>query len=219
MKDQKTIQTPALAIFLAVLAFLPAKTADAQTGGPRIAAPRSVARPQGDTVNDPSVFERGPFGGGTDPAAVSSAYRLIGTVEGEVFTGAVLDDAAGTQIFYRVGDTLPDGSQIVKVQSDNISLKRSDGIIYELYITHDTKTAAPPMSPVNNAGPPTPRFTDDQRMVDMQARMAGPRRPDMIPGQAPGTASNAGARWGGGRRDLQHNAPGPNAAQGAGTDQ
>jgi hypothetical protein len=176
-----------------------------------------VIPPRGNTGNAPSVFERGPFGD-TDRTAVSSAYRLIGTVEGKAFAGAVLDDAAGVQTFYRLGDALPDGSQIVKVQSDSISFKRSDGTVYELYIFHDMKTAVPARSP-ENAGLPTPRFTDGQRMADMQARMAGPRRPVMIPGQAPGADPNAEARRGGGQ-DPRYNAPGSNAAvQGAATDQ
>jgi len=44
-----------------------------------------------------------------------TAYTLIGTIEGESFAGAVLADATNQQAFYRRGEKLPDGAQIVKV--------------------------------------------------------------------------------------------------------
>jgi len=83
------------------------------------------------------------------PENASSAYRLIGTVEGGSFAGAVLDDTAGKQSFYRLRELLPDGSRVVKVRSDSILLKQADGTLYELFITRNTKTAVqanPPAS-------------------------------------------------------------------------
>lgn len=75
------------------------------------------------------------------PGSTSSTYRLIGTIEGGSFTGAVLDDTAGKQSFYRLQELMPDGSRVVKVRSDSILLKQADGTLYELFITRDTKTA------------------------------------------------------------------------------
>ncbi len=69
-------------------------------------------------------------------------YLLIGTIQSEDFTGAVIKDPAGEQSFYRLNDKLPDGSQVLKVEGDSILLRRTDGVSYELFITHDTKTAA-----------------------------------------------------------------------------
>ncbi len=81
-------------------------------------------------------------------------YLLMGTVQSEDFIGAVIKDPAGEQSFYRLNDKLPDGSQVVKVEADSILLRRTDGMSYELFITHDTKTTvqANPSASVN----PTP---------------------------------------------------------------
>jgi hypothetical protein len=68
------------------------------------------------------------------------AFRLIGTIEGGTgFTGAVLDDDSGTQTFYRVREPLSDGSRIVKIESDKITIKRSDGSSYDLYLVQSSK--------------------------------------------------------------------------------
>jgi hypothetical protein len=63
--------------------------------------------------------------------------KLIGTIKSDGFIGAVLSDAKGEQVFYRLKEKLPDGSQIVAVRSDSISLKGADGTPYEIYIAHD----------------------------------------------------------------------------------
>jgi hypothetical protein len=75
------------------------------------------------------------------------AARLIGTIQSEKFTGAVFSDSKGEQTFYRVFDTLPDGSQIVAVRSESISLKGTNGMSYDMYIAHDRiagSTFSPP---------------------------------------------------------------------------
>jgi hypothetical protein len=123
--------------------------------------------------------------------AAPSVFRLIGTVEGKAFAGAVLDDATGAQSFYRINDKLPDGSQVVKVQSDSISLKRDDGTAYELYITHDTKTVVPTKLPVS-AGPVTPISSVDRRLADAQRSIARQHRAYPAGGQAPGSVPGAG---------------------------
>jgi hypothetical protein len=160
MKVQKKEHTSARALLLFFSAFLITGTSEAQLAAGN-AAPVSG------------------MPGTSEPAAAQSTYRLIGTVEGGAFTGAVLDDAAaGGQTFYRLRETLPDGSQIVKVRSDSISVKRSDGMVYELYIIHDMKVSAPSAGPPASAGQAVPRFTDNQRTSDMQTRAARPLRPD-----------------------------------------
>lgn len=72
----------------------------------------------------------------------TASVRLIGTIEGKNFYGAVFQDAAGKQLFYQLNETLPDGSKIIKVREDSISLKGPDGVVYDMYIAHDTKSAA-----------------------------------------------------------------------------
>jgi hypothetical protein len=87
----------------------------------------------------------------TASASGPSSYRLIGTVEAGGFIGAVLDDAKGEQLFYRLHEKLPDGSEIVKVQNNRILVKKSDGALYELFTSHDMKTALQQSAP--SAGP------------------------------------------------------------------
>jgi hypothetical protein len=72
----------------------------------------------------------------------NSTYLLIGMIGGKSLSGAVLQDSTGEQLFYRLYDKLPDGSQIVKLRDDGISLKDENGLVYEMFISHDTKTAA-----------------------------------------------------------------------------
>ncbi len=99
--------------------------------------------------------------GGQTESPNPSSYRLIGTVDYGGVSGAVLDDTTGAQTFYRLREKLPDGSQIVKVKSDSIALKRPDGSLVELYIIHDLKPSAsarpgigtPPPAPVSPSMP------------------------------------------------------------------
>ncbi len=90
--------------------------------------------------------------------ADTGPYRLVGTIEGgQGFTGAVLDDSSGTQTFYRMSEALPDGSRIVKITSDTVAIKRSDGSTYNLFLLQTTKpgvvTARPAASPAMNPNP------------------------------------------------------------------
>lgn len=74
--------------------------------------------------------------------ASSSGPRLVGTVEGAPFSGAVFDDGTGVQTFYRLHEQLPDGSHIVKVQNDSIMVKKTDGSLYEIFTTGTANSAA-----------------------------------------------------------------------------
>jgi hypothetical protein len=88
----------------------------------------------------------------------SDSY-LVGTIISEMFTGAVIKDAKGEQLFYRIHETLPDGSRIIKVADDHISLKGPDGALYTMFIMHGrtesreagavqaSATASPPIGP------------------------------------------------------------------------
>ncbi len=96
----------------------------------------------------PAIFAVGSAYAQTDAAT----YRLIGTIEGQDFAGAVFDDSSGGQKFYRLGEPMPDGSRIIKVESDSIVLKRSDGSRYELFI-RGTKPSPQPFRPPVNAAP------------------------------------------------------------------
>ena len=106
------------------------------------------------------------------------ASRLIGTIQSKNFIGAVFSDSKGEQTFYRVFDTLPDGSKIVAVRSDSISLKGASGTRYDIFVNHDMKTVAvgaegqsapinptPPTTAISNAEPvqPNPRKVKRRR--------------------------------------------------------
>jgi hypothetical protein len=175
---KKTVHTLVLITLLVSSALFLADRVDAQPG-------QSLELPR-----DPSASSS------TALPVAPSVFRLIGTVEGKAFAGAVLDDATGAQSFYRIHEKLPDGSQVVKVQSDSISLKRDDGTAYELYIIHDTKTVVPTKPPVS-AGPVTPRSTEDRRLDDTQRSIARQHRADTADAQAPGSVAGAGPVAGG----------------------
>lgn len=86
------------------------------------------------------------------------ASRLIGTIQSVNFIGAVFSDSKGEQTFFRVFDTLPDGSQITAVRADSIVLKGADGTSYEMYIAHD-RIISPPartVAPLPSDTPPDP---------------------------------------------------------------
>lgn len=102
-----------------------------------------------------------------EQASGPSVYRLIGTIEGTALAGAVIGDAAGSQFFYRLYERLPDGSQVVRVQSDSISLKRSDGTSYDLYI-HGSNSSAQQAMPSVSAGAVSPMVAQDGQSVDEQ---------------------------------------------------
>jgi len=96
----------------------------------------------------------------TSFAATASSPRLVGTVQGGPFSGAVFDDGAA-QTFYRLHEQLPDGSYIVKVRSDSILIKKDDGVLYEMFTTGTANSAAtavpsPSLSPAARPQPSAP---------------------------------------------------------------
>ena len=99
-------------------------------------------------------------------AAQASGPRLVGTVEGAPFAGAVFDDGSGVQTFYRLRELLPDGSKIVKIGKDSIEVKKPDGAVYELFTTGDASAVAAPsaVSPASpSVQPPTSGATPRPR--------------------------------------------------------
>jgi hypothetical protein len=73
-------------------------------------------------------------GSGECQTPTPSGTYLVGTVISKMFTGAVINDEKGDQSFYRIHETLPDGSQIIKVTDDHISLKGPDGSFSAMFI-------------------------------------------------------------------------------------
>ena len=151
MKANKRTYTLVLVALLTISAYFLADTVDAMIGrsldaAPRFTTPlerdRAAIQPRRELSDYSSILERGLFGEGkgpsSAPAAVTSVYTLIGTVEGEEFSGAVLEDTTG-QEFYRIHQKLPDGSQIIKVGRDRVTLKRADGGTTEIQVLDDTK--------------------------------------------------------------------------------
>jgi general secretion pathway protein C len=152
MKEEKTIFIISLVLLLTLSAYFLADTVDAVIGRSLDAAPqftgplgqeRPLLEPRRELSDYTSILERGLFGEGRGPSGASSseasAFRLIGTIEGEHFSGAVLEDASGVQNFYRIQVKMPDGSRIVKVQRDKITIRRPDGGAFDLQIIDDTK--------------------------------------------------------------------------------
>ncbi len=177
MRESKKAYSLVLAVFLTISAYLLADTVDALIGrsleaSPHftspIAAGQELARRR-ELSDYQSILERGLFGEGkassTAPAAEVSNYKLIGTVEGESFSGAVLEDATG-QTFYRIHQKLPDGSQIIKVGKDRITIKKPDGGTAEIQVVDDTKIVNVPKPGTPGAG--VKRVGEGKFMVDQR---------------------------------------------------
>jgi hypothetical protein len=109
-----------------------------------------------------------------------SGYRLIGTMEGTPLAGAVISDSTGTQTFYRLHEMLPDGSQVIKVRSDSISLKRSDGTSYDLYFRGSNPGNQQSRPPATAAVPPA--VTQEARPAYEQPPSATPNRDEASAG-------------------------------------
>jgi general secretion pathway protein C len=164
-----------------VSAYFLADTVDAMIGRSLSAAPkytspvesgRIALQPRRELSEYSSILERGLFGEGKGPssgpvAAETTSYKLIGTVEGAAFSGAVLEDSTG-QAFYRINQKLPDGSAIVKVMREKVALKRPDGVIVNLEVEDATKIMPMKAAGAGNEGVrklPGGKFMVDQKEV------------------------------------------------------
>jgi general secretion pathway protein C len=175
MKEEKTLYTLALIALLTVSAYFLADTVDAMIGrsleaAPKFAAPlerdRAGLEPRRELSDYSSILERGLFGDGkgpsNTPAQETANYKLIGTIEGESFAGAVLEDSSG-QAFYRIHQKLPDGSAIILVKRDMIKLRRADGSTIDIRVVDDAKIVNMP-----NAGNGVRKVSDSKFMVDQR---------------------------------------------------
>lgn len=178
-KNRKTYSIILIAL-LTLSAYFLADTVDAVIGrsldaAPNFTAPLESARaaiePRRELSDYSSILDRGLFGEGKAPSSAPAAaealnFRLIGTIEGDSFAGAVLEDTTG-QAFYRIRQKLSDGSQIVKVMRDRVTMRRADGSTAELQIVDDMKIVSIP-KPGGGAGVrklSEGKFAVDQREV------------------------------------------------------
>jgi len=195
MKENKTLYVLALIALLTLSAYFLADTVDAMIGrsleaAPRFTTPLERARPalepRRELSDYSSILDRGLFGEGkgpsSGPVAESSNYKLIGTMEGEVFSGAVLEDSTG-QAFYRLHQKLPDGSQIIKVRRDRVTLRRPEGLTIDILVADDDKIVNI-QPPVGNAGVGVKRLSDGKYMVDQREMLASTENMSQILTQA-----------------------------------
>jgi general secretion pathway protein C len=195
MKEEKTIYTLVLVALLTLSAYFLADTVDAVIGRSLDAAPlyakpieheRAGLQPRRELSEYSSILERGLFGegkgpSGGGPAVESLSFKLIGTIEGEQFSGAVLEDSTG-QTFYRINQKLPDGSAIVKVMRDMVAIRRSDGVTVNLQIVDDTKIVN-----VQSSGPggsSVKKLSDGKFAVDQKEVLASTENMSQILTQA-----------------------------------
>jgi general secretion pathway protein C len=192
MKENKTLYTLALIALLTVSAYFLADTVDAMIGRSLDAAPkfttplerdRPVLEPRRELSDFSSILERGLFGEGkgpsSGPAVEATNYKLIGTIEGESFSGAVLEDSTG-QAFYRIHQKLPDGSQIVMVKRDRVTLQRSEGSKVDIVIVDDAKIVSG-QAPNSDL---VKRVSDSKYMVDQREMLASTENMSQILTQA-----------------------------------
>jgi len=197
MKEEKTIYSLILMAFLTAAAYFLADTVDALIGrsleaAPKITSPIERSRPALDPRRElsdySSILERGLFGEGKGPsggpaqAAAPSVYVLIGTIVGERFAGAVLDSPANPQAFYRLNEKLPDGSRIVKVKRDSVSLKLADGSVTVLEMVDDTKIVMATPSAAASHG--VRQVSRDKYMLDQREVAASTENMNQILTQA-----------------------------------
>lgn len=194
MKENKTTYTLVLVALLTVSAYFLADTVDAMIGrsleaAPRVTMPferdRAALEPRRELSEYSSILERGLFGEGRGPsggpAVESTSYRLIGTIEGQNFSGAVLEDTTG-QAFYRIHQKLPDGSMIVKVLRDKITIKKPEGSTIEIQVIDDTKIVTMQKPGVNGNG--VRKVSDGKYMVDQREVLASTENMSQILTQA-----------------------------------
>jgi len=67
-----------------------------------------------------------------------SANRLVGTINGGKYSGAVFENATGEQKFYRSGETFSDGSRIISVHPTNIKVRTPEGSVVEYMVSRGT---------------------------------------------------------------------------------
>lgn len=184
MKENRKIYTSILVALLTLSAYFLADTVDAVIGRSLDAAPTFTMPAQAPASLEPrrelsdysSVLDRGLFGEGKPPSAAPAAaavvtnYKLVGTVEGDGFSGAVLEDTTG-QAFYRKHQKLPDGSQIVKVLHDKVTLRRSDGSTAIIEILDDTKIVSV-SKPAVPAGSGVRKVSEGKFAVDQREVLA-----------------------------------------------
>jgi hypothetical protein len=85
--------------------------------------------------------------------AAQSGYNLIGTIRSWAFSGAVIKVEKGEQSFFRLFEKLPDGSQLVQMRDDSISIMGADDTLNDMFISHE-KTSGLDAPPLANNDPP-----------------------------------------------------------------
>jgi len=176
--ENRKAHTLILVLLLTISAYFLADTVDAMIGRSFEAAPQyamplegsgRAIEPRRDMNEYSSILDRGLFGEGKNPvtgsAVQSLPYRLIGTVEGTSFSGAVLEDTSG-QTFYSRTQKLPDGSMIVKVERAAITIQRADGSTVDIQIVDDTKIVNAASGGPTNPG--VKKISDGKWMVDQR---------------------------------------------------
>jgi len=194
MKEEKTLYTLALVALLTVSAYFLADTVDAMIdrsleAAPKFTSPierdRATMEPRRELSEYSSILDRGLFGEGkgpsSGPAVESTNYRLIGTIEGQDFSGAVLEDTTG-QVFYRIHQKLPDGSTIIKVMRDKITIRKPEGATIDIQVVDDTKIVTLQKSGANSSG--VKKITDSKWMVDQREMLASTENMSQILTQA-----------------------------------
>ncbi|MFA5074361.1 MAG: type II secretion system protein GspC [Nitrospirota bacterium] len=197
MKNNKKLYALMLMALLTVSAYFLADTVDSLIGRSLEASPkftsslerdRTPFEPRRELSDYNSILERGFFGEGRVPsqggraAAESSSYRLIGTVEGDSFAGAVMEEATG-QTFYRLNQKLPDGAVIVKVFRDKIRIKRPGGSTVDVQVVDDTKIVNVP-NPGTSKGSGVKKVSEGKWMVDQKEMLASKENLSQILTQA-----------------------------------
>lgn len=107
------------------------------------------------------------------------AGKLVGTMLSSGLSGAVFENAAGEQKFYRKGVTFSDGSRIVSVYSESIVVKTPEGTSVEYLVTRGTSGrsgTAPASLPAPAVETPSYSGSQDQDESEIRKTLRGKRR-------------------------------------------
>jgi hypothetical protein len=110
------------------------------------------------------------------PGEALAALELVGTIQSPHFSGAVLSDGKSEQTFFRIGEKLPDGSKLISVNAEGMTLKGADGSSYIVYIHHTVANNNPTVQ--LDAAPSTPEVSSPSNPERSQRQRINKSRPN-----------------------------------------
>jgi Type II secretion system protein C len=134
---QKNLHTAQIMVLIVVVLFqISLNIRDFRTTELPIAPPvTQQPMPNLSTLNN--THQWGTFGQSPNSATVTQLFRLMGVFQAKPveLSSAVISPAKdGEQQLYRVGDKLPDGSQVNRIEDHRVIIRRQDGQLVSILL-------------------------------------------------------------------------------------